>query len=67
MAKKLKLSQLARARIDENTYLKIKAYADRHKCDDSDVIRAALKKFLRFVSTKKFNEKRGVNKSAIGA
>ena len=53
MAKKQKLTKLARARIDENTHLKIMAYSQRHHCSDSDVVREALKNFLRYVSTKR--------------
>ena len=57
MAKKEKKTELARARVPEKTWLKIKAYAQRHKCTDSDVVREALRVFLRYVSTKRIENK----------
>ncbi len=53
MKKKEKLTHLARARVSENTRLRIMAYAQKHNISDSDVIREALKIFLRYVSTKR--------------
>lgn len=52
MPKKQILTRLARARINENLYLKLIVYAKKHQCRESDVIRDALKIFLRNVSTK---------------
>jgi antitoxin component of RelBE/YafQ-DinJ toxin-antitoxin module len=51
--KKENLNQVVRVRVSENTRLRIKAYAQKNNCSDSDVIRMALTPFLRYVSTKK--------------
>lgn len=62
------LTRMARARIPEKLYLKLMVYADKHCCHDSDVVREALKKFLRNVSTKHLqNDARAVNAAQVGA
>ena len=67
MPKKEILARLARARVSEKLALKLTVYAQRHKCSESDVIRDALKKFLRNVSTKNYNNKATAYKKPVMA
>ena len=52
MPKKVPLTSTIKARIPERTAQKLTVYAQKHRCRESEVVREALKIFLRNVSTK---------------
>ena len=53
MPKRMPLTHETKARISEVMSLKIQLYASKNQCTESDVVREALKKFLRNISTKR--------------
>lgn len=56
MAEKKMLTKVARARVSEKLYLKMQDYADKHHCGSSEVVRDALKFFLKHPSTNNFSK-----------